>query len=302
AAARRPGAKLNAHTGHAAALAFLASRFGGAARVAHRRVDFRLSGAASARLKYASAGRVVAVSEAVRELLVEDGVPARRVRVVPDCLPLSEEEARRAGETDWMRPPTSAEREAARAALSREFSLNLDEPWIGCLAALVPHKDHATLLRAFALVAAARPCRLLLAGEGPLEGELKELARALGVEFRVLFAGQQARPLVWLHAVDLFALSSWGEGMGSVLLEAMACGVPIAATRAGGIPEAAPDGSCALLAPPRDPKALADALLACLADPAGAARRAEEARRRVRSFGSAEAARRMEDVYEEALS
>jgi glycosyltransferase involved in cell wall biosynthesis len=252
-------------------------------------VDFRINGP----LKYRSAGAVIAVSDYVRRTLLEGGVDG--ARVVPDCIPVCEEESSAAG-CALLRPPSAREREEARAALSREFGLPLDRPWVGNLAALVPHKDQATLLRAAARVPEAR---FALIGGGPLLDDLKALARSLGISDRVVFAGFRDDPTRWLRALDLYAQSSWGEGMGSVLLEAMACGVPIAATDAGGIPEVLRHGETALLAPARDPERLARAIAESLQDRAGARRRAQAAREALDAFSLTRLGDRVLAVYEE---
>jgi glycosyltransferase involved in cell wall biosynthesis len=283
AARRSAPALLHAHTAHACAVSSLA----GLPWVAHRRVDFRLSGAASRRLKYGSAGRIVAVSEGVRRVLASDGFEPSRVAVIHDCVPVGPEEARLAGldepfEPAPPRPP--------------------GPPLIGCLAALVPHKDHATLLRAAARLKASRPdARLLIAGEGPLRAGLEALAASLSLGGTVRFLGQVRGAAAFLKSLDIFVLSSWGEGMGSVLLEAMACGVPIVATSAGGIPEIVEDSRTGLLAPPRDPAALAERLLAALGDPAASRRRADAALESVKSHSMMSAARSTEALYRETM-
>lgn len=281
---------LHAHTAHAASLARLASA-GGRPWIAHRRVDFPLS--LLGRLKYRAAARVIAVSDFIKRLLVSEGLPESKVAVVRDCLPPERETA--------LRPPSPERRAELRRALAREWSIPESVPWIGNLAALVPHKDQATLLRAAALLLKERPqARLLILGEGPLRAELEALAVRLGISGSVLFAGFQPDPARWLGALDVFALSSWGEGMGSVVLEAMACRVPVVATSAGGIPEVVEHGRTGLLVPPRDPAALAGALLSALGDPASCARRAEEAERRLAGFALERAAERTLELYEEA--
>ncbi|PIP81956.1 MAG: hypothetical protein CO113_13460 [Elusimicrobia bacterium CG_4_9_14_3_um_filter_62_55] len=249
---------LHAHTGHAAALAFLASRCGGPIWIAHRRVDFHLRGSLGRRLKYDAAGKVAAVSGEIRRVLIEDGVPPTRIAVVHDMLPSPEEGG-------IFSPAAPGERARIRKELGAAFSLDPEGIWIGNLAAHVPHKDQATLLRAAAIAARERPeLRFILIGDGPEHGRLQALARSLGVEPLVRFPGFTSDPLAWLRALDLYAHSSWGEGMGSVLLEAAATEVPIVATNAGGIPEVVENGVSALLVDPRDPEAFARALLTAL--------------------------------------
>ncbi len=266
------GAVVHAHTAHAAGIAALAERLGGRPWVAHRRVDFHLGGTLSRRLKYEAASGVIAVSKAIRDVMAEDGLDPGRVTVIPDAMPFGKGEALMLGMLEPWGPA------ADRAALRAKLGLEPGNIWIGNLAAMVPHKDQANLLRAAALIIKEEPrARFLIVGEGPLRGALERLADSLGVRSVVLFPGQQTDPRPWLQALDVYCQPSWGEGMGSVLLEAMACRVPIAATTAGGIPEVVEDGRSALLVPPRDPQVLARAVLAILRDPDGAAKRVDAA-------------------------
>lgn len=267
---------LHAHTAHAAGTAALARLFGGPPWLAHRRVDFPLSGPLSARLKYGSASRLVAVSEFIAGVLEAGGVERSRVRVVPDALPHGAAESRLAGlDAPWG---PAADRAALRARLAAELGLEPHTLWVGNLAALVGHKDQATLIRAIPAVVAREPrARFVVLGEGPERPRLEALAERLGVTGALRLPGRKEDPRPYLQSLDLYCQSSWGEGMGSVLLEAMACRVPVVATTAGGIPEVVRDGESARLVPPRDPAALAAALLAALADAEGSRRRAAAA-------------------------
>jgi glycosyltransferase involved in cell wall biosynthesis len=296
-----PGHILHAHTAHAAALTSLAARFGGAPSVAHRRVDFS-TGSLSARFKYGSAAKVVAVSGAIAKVLEADGF--KGAAVVPDAIPASVKECEWAGVSpSHFSPPSVDERRAARAALAAEFNIEDSGPWIGNLAALVPHKDHETLVAAALIVCMKNPrVRFLIAGRGPEEAKLWGQIKRLGLLGKVLLLGQHEDAAVFLKALDAFCLSSWGEGMGSVLLEAAACGVPIAATTAGGIPEVVEDGKTALLAPPRDPEALAAALLRLLEDKSLAHRLAVAGREALPRFGLERMAKEMERIYGEAVA
>lgn len=288
----------HAHTAHGAAVASLASRLGGPPWLVHRRVDFKLSSGLSRRLKYEAAGSVVAVSEEVKRVLLEDGLPAPLVEVVHDCVPVGDREARTAGLCAPLAPAAAAQRALLRSSLSSRWGLPLDAKWVGNLAALVPHKDHETLLRAAALVLRERPgTRFVIVGDGPLRPPLEALAAQLGIQGSVLFTGFQDNPADWLRGLDLYAHSSWGEGMGSVLLEAMACGLPIVATDAGGIPEAVEHARTGLLCPPRDPGRLAGAIREALLDPGAAHARALAALERVRAFGLEAMGGRMQEVY-----
>ncbi len=295
--ARRESAVIHAHSAHASGLAALAS-LRGVPCVMHRRVDFTV-GRGSASWKYGRAGKVVAVSGAIAALLRGAGAPAGKVAVVPDGLPASDEEA---AWLQWDRnpysPPSDVERTRYRRILADELRIDPATTWIGNLAALVPHKDHDTLIAAAVIVLLKRPdARFLIAGRGPEEARLAASVARMGLAEKVLLVGHRD-PLPLLKSLDAYAQSSWGEGMGSVLLEAAACAVPIAATRAGGIPEVVADGETGLLVAPRDPEALAGALLRLLGEPALAARLAAEGRRRLPRFGLTRMAADMERIYD----
>jgi len=238
------------HDPHAVSAGLLARRLaGGRALVATRRVDFALRGLLSRR-KYAACDRVIAVSEAIAGVLRRDGVPPERLRVVHEGVP--------------DRPAQAGGREALR-----ELGIPEDAPVVGNVAALTGHKDQATLLAAAAKVGLRMPdARFVIVGEGELRGRLEAQSRELGLERRCVFAGYRPDLDRLIPAFTVFCLSSCMEGLGTSLLDAMAFGVPVVATAAGGIPEAVTDGITGRLVPPRDPDALAAALVEALGDPA----------------------------------
>ena len=296
--AKRP--VLHAHTAHAAAAARAASLLSGAPYVAHRRVDFALGGRLSRGLKYEPAGRVVAVSGAIRGVLLESGLSPGKIEVVPDAIPVNGEECRWAGiPEERFSPPSPDLKTLFRKDLGREFGLDCEAGWVGNLAALVPHKDHDNLIAAALIVLLKRPKTVfLIAGEGPEGPRLLRQIKRMNLLGKVILVGQLPDPIPLLKALDVFSLSSWGEGMGSVLLEAASCGVPIAATTAGGIPEFVADGRGGLLCPPRNPEALAHHILTLLEERGLAGELARQARAELTKFGLERLARQMEAVYE----
>lgn len=141
------------------------------------------------------------------------------------------------------------------------------------VARLVPEKDHATLLRAWALVAGQEPdFRLEVAGDGPLMGELVGLAGGLGLGDRVRFLGRVDDVPGLLGRAAMLVLPSRLEGISLTLLEAMARGLPVVATRVGGNPEVVIDGETGSLVSPGAPADLAAAVVALRRDPAAASR------------------------------
>lgn len=299
--ARREGAILHAHTGHAASTAALAA-WAGVPAVSHRRVDFPVSGL-SARLKYGAAGKVVCVSKAIAGIMKAAGTPESRLAVIPDGLPVTPEESKWAAVSpDRFAPPSSEARESFRKALAEEFRFPPDSILVGNLAALVPHKDHASLLAAAVIVLLQRPkVKFLIAGRGPEEAGLFESIKRMGLLGKVILMGYREDPASLLKALDVYVQSSWGEGMGSVLIESAACGVPICATTAGGIPEVVTDGETGLLVPPRNPEALAGIILRMIDDKSLRLAFAAEGRKTLGRFGLTRMANDMEKIYD-ALS
>ncbi|MHB2026454.1 MAG: glycosyltransferase [Elusimicrobiota bacterium] len=297
--ARRP--IFHAHTAHAAGAAVLAKLLGGPPVIAHRRVDFPLRGRLSRIFKYGQVQRVICVSDAIRKILIADGMPEKKLAVVHDAVPCSEKEARMMGlAAQSFAPVSPQDRDALRRPLADDYHVNPESFWIGNLAALVPHKDHDTLIAAAFIVLSKKPNTVfLIAGEGPLQNRLLEQIRRMGLVGKVLLLGQRSDSTALIKSLDLFVLSSWGEGMGSVILEAMACGVPVAATTAGGIPEITQNGKTGILSPPKNPEALAAAILRLMEDHALRKNLARCALEKLPEFGISRAAKKTEAIYEE---
>jgi glycosyltransferase involved in cell wall biosynthesis len=141
-------------------------------------------------------------------------------------------------------------------------------PVIGTVGALRPEKNIGRLLRAFAIVMQQVPVRLVVAGDGPDRPRLQELAVKLRVDHAVSFLGHQPNPDRLLPHLDLFALSSDTEQMPYSILEAMACGLPIAATDVGDVARMVVRENRPFIVPPGDDASLAKAMLALIRDPA----------------------------------
>ena len=136
---------------------------------------------------------------------------------------------------------------------------------VGSVGRFDPIKNHAGLLRAFRAILERHPewrgrVRLIIAGDGPLRGELAALARELGVDDSVWFPGARSDVPELMRAMDVFVLPSINEGISNTILEAMATGRPVVAGRAGGNPELIVDGLTGALYDPGDPNGLATAV------------------------------------------
>jgi glycosyltransferase involved in cell wall biosynthesis len=218
---------------------------------ASRRVDFHLKGSSLSRWKYRQVDCFICASEAIRQILVADGVPEDRTVTVHEGIDLERVEAA---------PP---------ARLHEELWLPHHAPLVGNVAALVPHKGQRHLVEAAALVVRQVPdARFVIAGEGELRQALERQIKEHRLEKHVLLAGFRPDVLSVHKAFDIFVMSSVTEGLGTSLLDAMACAKPVVATTAGGIPEVVADGETGLLVPPRDHHALAEAVVRQLNDAA----------------------------------
>jgi len=202
------------------------------------------------RWKYGSGiDRVVAISRAVRRSLLESGFDPEDVDLVPSGID----------------PPRR--RDGARKAVIAEFGLPADAELAVCVANLVALKGHRTLIRAVALLAGRRPAlRVILAGGGPLLGDLEGAARSAGVKKHILFCGFRNDIDRLLSAADLSVCPSLSEGLGLSILDALAMELPVAASDVGGIPEIISHEETGLLVPPGDPAALAEAMERLLDD------------------------------------
>jgi glycosyltransferase involved in cell wall biosynthesis len=173
---------------------------------------------------------------------------------------------------------------------------------IGSVGRLEPVKGHGYLLEAFGTLAARFPeLYLALVGEGELLPELRSHARRLGLAHRILFLGWRDDVPALLHTFDLFVLPSLNEGMGRALVEAMAAGLPIVASRAGGIHEVLEDGEAGLLVETGSASALAQGIETLLLDPALGSRLGKAARERASRYSLEAMLEKLEALYRELL-
>lgn len=217
--------------------------------VASRRVDFHLNRNSFSRWKYRQVECFVAASDEIRRMLLADGIPGDRVVTVHEGIDVDHVLGARpvdVHETFWL--PHGA-------------------PIVGNVAALVPHKGHRYLIDAAHQVVREIPdARFVIFGEGELRAHLERQIHERTLEKHVLLTGFRTDVIGCMKSFDLFAMSSVTEGLGTSLLDAMACSRAIVATRAGGIPEVVEDGRNGVLVAPRDAGALADAIVMMLRD------------------------------------
>lgn len=212
-----------------------------------------------------AADRVVTVCRPFAQQLERRGIPSARIRI--QHMPVS---------------PLAPSSEQA-LELRRRLGVAAGERIVLTVGRLSQEKGHADALRVFRLLRdrmPAQPLRLLIVGDGPERRRLGALAGRLGLAQSVIFAGHQDHIAPFYAAADVFLLASHSEGSPNVLLEAMSAGLPVVATRVGGVPELAENGEEALLEDRGDHEALADAVLRLLTDQDLRARFVEHGRRK----------------------
>jgi glycosyltransferase involved in cell wall biosynthesis len=275
AATRRGAALLHAHDAHAVTLAGIASVLTRVPFVATRRVDFPLRRQGL----WARATRIIAISEAVATVLTNDGIPADRLAVVHSGIDL---DAARSV------PPIGVR---ARLGLAEDSLIAVT------VGALVPHKDHATLLHSARRLAERFPTlHWVIAGEGELLLTLEWLRDQLGLGDRVHFLGRIPAPEGLIAEADVFVMSSREEGLGTSVLDAMARGIPVASTDAGGLGEML-GGGAGLLVPAANPEALAIAVGRILGDPSLRSALVDRGAQAVRRFTAERMAGEVLTVY-----
>jgi glycosyltransferase involved in cell wall biosynthesis len=263
---------VHAHDAHATAMAALAIPMAGSAArlpalVVSRRVDFHLRSHSFSRWKHRQVDCFIAASDAIRKMLVADGVPAARTVTVHEGIDVERVQA------------------APAVNVHETFFLPHHAPLVGNVAALVPHKGQRHLVEAAHLVVRDLPdARFVILGEGELREQLERQIRDYHLEKHVLLPGFRTDVLGCIKGFDLFAMSSITEGLGTSLLDAMACSRAIVATRAGGIPEIVDHGRTGVLVGVRDHASMAREIVRLLRD--------DDSRRRMGEAGLARVSER----------
>jgi len=237
-------------------------------------------------LYQSAAAHIVTTGEALREQLVrENGFAAARITSVPTGIDLARF--------------VPMDRGRCRAELAME-----DRPTVGIVATLRDWKGHDDLLDAWKLLGAEFPeWRLLVVGDGPQRARLEARVASEGLAGRVRFAGNQDNVPRWLNGFDLFTLPSFGdEGVPQAIMQAMACGLAVVATSVGAIEEAVQRDRTGLIVPPRNPRALAEALGRLMADPARRSAMGAAGRERALAhFGIDRMLDKMHDVFRRVI-
>lgn len=241
---------MHVHSRRGDMLAALAGRWEHLPTIHSRRVDNPPS-LLDLRLKFPTFAKIVAISQGIRKVLLDAGVPGEQVVCIPSAV-----------DTRRFRPLCSREN------LLEELGLKSDARLLGMVAQMIPRKGHDVLFEALPAILKEHPTvQVLLFGKGPLDEELRRRAGERGLRWNVHFLGFRHDLENVIPCLDLLAHPAYMEGLGVSLLEAAACGVPIVASRAGGIPEIVEDEVNGYLIKPGDSAGLARAVIDLLDRP-----------------------------------
>jgi glycosyltransferase involved in cell wall biosynthesis len=254
--------------------------------VVSRRVDFAVGRNALSAIKYRrGVDKFLAISTGVRDVLVKCGVTEDKIELVPSGIDLAK--------FDGVGTATG---------LEEEFGVGETSTLIGNVAALAPHKSQADFIRAAAIIRREIPhARFVIVGDGELKGRLEALIRELGLERDFTMTGFRRDALGILALFDCFVLSSYLEGLCTSIMDAQAMGIPVVATRTGGVPDLVTDEETGLLVPPRDPGCLASAVVRMLRDTDLRKRCVERARAKAATYDYNRMVERTLEAYERVV-
>jgi glycosyltransferase involved in cell wall biosynthesis len=260
---------IHAHDPHGVAMAATARSMASPSPmprlIATRRIEFRVARNSFSKWKYGQVDCFVAISEAVRERLISDGIRREQTTVVHEGVDVER----------IVHLPA--------ANVHAAFFLPTHAPIVGNIGALVAQKGQQHLIDAAAIVVRAVPdSRFVICGDGDLRPALEEQIKRKHLERHVFLAGFRPDVLELLKGFDLFALSSLQEGLCTSLVDAMAASKAAVATQVGGVPEVVAPGETGFLVPPRDHEGMADRIIKLLKNDALRARMGEAALKRAR--------------------
>ena len=220
--------------------------------IAARRVDFHVGKNILSRYKYNNEmiDAIVCISDKIRNVLIDDGINEDKLITIRSGIDI----------TKFNNINTSGK-------LREELGLSADDFIVGTIAAFAGHKDYYNLVNAAKIILETnKKVKFLWVGDGELLHGIKIKVQDLGIEDNIVFAGHRNNIGEFLRLFDIFVLASRKEGLGTSILDAQAAGLPVVATRTGGIPEIIEHDKNGLLAEPKNPPELADAISLLIKD------------------------------------
>jgi glycosyltransferase involved in cell wall biosynthesis len=295
---------VHAHTGRAHAVGLGATFFQDVdAFVVTRRVGTSLKINLLNRIKYSRlVSSFVAISEHVADTLRLAGVSPARIRVIPSAVALEEFEGGGEEGTDIARPAAAGGAASGEKGIRAGLGLADGTPLVLNVGSLSKEKSQQDVLRVAGVVAKTAPnARFLIAGAGPLRHRLERISKDLEVDSVVRFLGFRDDVTALMRAASVFLFPSESEGLGSVVLQAMAAGLPVVATDSGGTREIVKHGETGFLFARRDVASMADAVSKLLREPDLARQMGANARRMAAEFSFQRCCARHEELYKELL-
>ncbi len=187
--------------------------------------------------------------------------------------------------------------------LRKELSIDMGDKIIGNFSALADHKDYPLFLEtARALLQRGLAAHFVIAGKGPEEGSIRSFIEKHGLSERIHLLGFRKDIPMLMKSLDLFLITSKTEGLGTIILEAFAGGIPVVATRAGGIPELVENGSTGLLADVGDSEGLQKAVFRIFEEPGLKERIVNNAALKVQEFSFRATAQKTIGIYKQVLN
>lgn len=276
---------VHAHTSHALGIAALAKLFCSVKLVASRRVDYALRKNIFSALKYRSADRIIAISDAIKRILITHGIPEEKIEVVK-----SGTELKRSSPMEVL-------------VLWEDLPIPPENNLIGIVGALTAQKDHDTFVKAAKRVKEKLPnTTFLIVGEGQRRKDITELITKLGLENDIIMTGFRDDVMDLIELMDVYVVSSCFEGMGTSTLDAMFREKPVVATNVGGIPEIVEDGKTGFLVPVGDDKAMAEKIIFLFNNKKKAADMGKAGREKVKDFSVEKTAKQTIQVYKKVLA
>ena len=279
---------LHLHSSRSHGIAFLSAILGnGTPMILSRRVDFALKKNIFSQWKYNHTGikKIICVSEKIREIVSSSVKHPQRCVTVYDGIDLH----RFAGK-------------GIRGTLRKELKLDANTLLIGNIAALAPHKDYFTFLDTVKILTGKIKAKYLIAGDGPLRDSIEQRIRELNLQEEVFMLGFRQDLENVFADLDILLYTSREEGLGSTLLDAMAYGLPVVSTEAGGIPEIVLNGLTGLTAPVANSEALSSQVIRISNDSLLREQLVTKAREFVKDFSKEKMALRTLEVYREVAA